>query len=275
MNKIIAHYLDLFKKDGLFGVNAYFRYSRYARKHFSTVRNIMFAPPEKVNITGKKIAVYSCIIGRYDEIIEPKIIEPDVDYYMFSDQDLPENTVWKKIDMTDFEEYQQMTPTQLNRLIKMLPYTFLKGYDYSMYLDGNIQIVQPICPLIEQMGHCAFGVHYHSRRDCVYDEAVSVKYYHKSDPKLTDVQMEHYRSSGFPEHYGLYENSILIREHSNQAVRELMTRWWREYNDYPTRDQFCLPFIIWKTGFSKEDIFIIGASIPDNPRFRRITKHLQ
>lgn len=36
-----------------------------------------------------RIAVYSCVVGKYDRIIEPVYVQPGVDYLMFTDLDLP------------------------------------------------------------------------------------------------------------------------------------------------------------------------------------------
>ena len=58
------------------------------------------------------------------------------------------------------------------------------------------------------------------------------------------------------------------------SVKELMTAWWEEYNKYPTRDQFSLPYVVWKTGFDAERIAILGNNINRNPRFNRVQKHI-
>jgi len=183
----------------------------------------------ELDITGKKIAVYSCIVGRYDSIVEPLYIDCDIDYFMFTDLDLPSDSKWKKIDITQFEEYNKLSPIQLNRKIKMLPHIYLKDYDYSIYVDGLIEIVCSMKPLIENMKSSSLGVHFHNQRDCIYDEAIMIKYAKKADMSIVNQQLNIYRNEGFPIHNGLYENTIMIRNHNSQLMCKLMDKWWDEY----------------------------------------------
>ena len=223
----------------------------------------------QLDITNKKIAVYCCIIGKYDNVYEPIYHEPGIDYYMFTDLDLPADSKWHKIDIKNFAEYKIMSPYMLNRKIKMLPYLYLPNYDYSLYVDGSIEIAAPISPLIKEMGHTGLALHFHNQRDCIYDEYWAVKYKKKADPKVMKLQLDNYRNAGFPKHWGLFENTILIRNHHNIAIESLMQRWWLEYNNYPTRDQLSLPYLVWKMGLKFNDICILGNNLSMNPRFNR------
>lgn len=235
--------------------------------------NINECHPKKAEKVDGRIAVYSCVVGKYDRIIEPVYVQPGVDYLMFTDLDLPKNTAWEKIDITKFDDYKSLTPIQMNRKIKMLPHKYLCDYDYSLYVDGLIEIVGAISPMIEEMGDYGFGVHFHNQRDCIYDEAVMIKYAKKANMSEVKVQLDNYREEGFPSHFGLYENTILIRKHHDMSVCKLMESWWDEYLKYPTRDQLSLPYVIWKTNFPKESIYIMGDNINRNPRFNRGLKH--
>lgn len=251
----------------------YLRHTLYAVTHFSTQGNIiMEEPTQALDTKGLKIAVYTCIVGHYDQLLEPQYEEPGIDYYVFTDIDCPASSVWKKIDITQFEEYKALTPTQLNRKIKMLPFMYLPEYDYSLYVDGNIMIIDAISPMIQEMGHHVFGVHYHRTRDCIYDESTRIAYLRKANMTTVNKQIEEYKRNGFPRHYGLYENTILIRNHRDEGVCHLMETWWEEYQKYPTRDQLSLPYIIWKTNYDRNKIHILGKNIDKSTRFKRI-KH--
>ncbi len=228
----------------------------------------------ELDITGKKIAVYSCIVGRYDSIVEPLYIDCDIDYFMFTDLDLPSDSKWKKIDITQFEEYNKLSPIQLNRKIKMLPHIYLKDYDYSIYVDGLIEIVCSMKPLIENMKSSSLGVHFHNQRDCIYDEAIMIKYAKKADMSIVNQQLNIYRNEGFPIHNGLYENTIMIRNHNSQLMCKLMDKWWDEYLKFPTRDQLSLPYLLWKNQVPPDEIYILGNNLNKNPRFNRGLNHL-
>lgn len=250
------------------------KYRRYSRKNCSVMGNVSHPQQYNEANAGARITVYSSIIGRYDEIIEPVYKEEGVRYLMFTDQEVPSGSAWEKVDVTGLPEYNTMTPIQLNRKIKMLPNQYILDADYSIYVDGNIEIVAGVSPIICSMGEAGFGVHYHASRDCIYDEAVAVLHYKRANKDEVRVQMDEYKKNGFPAHYGLFENSILVRKHNDKSVKELMCAWWEEYNKYPTRDQFSLPYVVWKTGFDAERIAILGNNINRNPRFNRVQKHI-
>ncbi len=252
----------------------YFRNYMYETRFYTTEGNLdLEIPTPRMCVDGLKIAVYSCITDEYDTVLEPVSDEPGVDYYLFTDVEIRNGSKWKKVDITRFKEYTELTPVQLNRKIKMLPFKYLPDYDYSIYIDGNIEIVAPLSPLVEEMGSHALGVHYHRTRDCIYDELVQVLYLKKADPVLARQQVAAYKKDGFPPHFGLYENPILIRKHSDKGVCRLMEIWWEEYMRYPTRDQLSLPYVIWKSGYDRGKIHIIAKNLDKSPRFKRIHGH--
>lgn len=217
-----------------------------------------------------RIAVYTCIVGNYDEIMEPLFVNSNVDYFIFTDQSIGSKSKWKKIDITTLKEYSYNNGTILNRKIKILPYNYLENYDYSIYIDGNIQIVADLIPLILKMGDRALGVHTHAIRDCIYKEVSGVELLHKADPQKIFQQIDRYRLEGFPDNYGLFQNSILIRNHNSTSGKELMNLWWKEYSKEFTRDQISLPYAIWKMGLDSSEIFVLGRDVYQNPRFRII-----
>lgn len=46
-----------------------------------------------------------------------------------------------------------------------------------MYIAGNIECVAYITATLGDLSVSGFGVHYHSRKDCIYDEDIVVKHY--------------------------------------------------------------------------------------------------
>jgi hypothetical protein len=147
---------------------------------------------------------------------------PGVEYFMFTDGVVLPDSKWTKTDTARFKEDTELSPLQLNRKIKMLPFLYLPEYDYSIYIDGNIKITAPVSPLIAEMGDHGFGVHYHRTRGCIYDELIQVTYLKKADAALSKQQIASYKKEGFPQHFGLYENAILIRKHGDKDVQKLM-----------------------------------------------------
>lgn len=250
--------VKLFRRD-FYGVNGNYK--------FQCQRNM-----EEYSILPK-VAVYTCIIGNYDTVLEPLFVNDDIDYFIFTDQAVDRMSKWKKIDVTNFKEYKYVNATVLNRKIKILPYIYLNNYDYSIYIDGNIQIIADVMPLILKMKDSSLGVHTHAIRDCIYREANGVELLKKANPEKVKEQINRYKAEGFPEHFGLFQNSILIRNHNSVIGRRLMDLWWKEYSEELTRDQLSLPYAIWKMKLDIKEIAILGRDVYRNPRFR-VINHL-
>lgn len=227
----------------------------------------------KINPHKDKIAVYTCITGGYDSIKEPLYVNPDIDYLVFTDGEVPANSVWKKFDINAIEEIRKLDNKDKNRAIKILPHVFLSGYDYTIYVDGCITIITDMLPVIEHMGSKLLGVHLHQTRDCIYMEAEGVIHSGRASAELVNKQMSRYKREGYPRHYGLYENTILVRPNRNQRTIKLMDDWWKEYLLLSKRDQLSLPYVIWKNNVDKNDLYIMGADLNRNPRFRRAASH--
>lgn len=250
------------------------KYRNYAMEHFTVSANVVLDNVQHQDVSHLKIAVYSCIVGPYDRLIEPVFVEPGVDYLMFTDQDIPVSSSWKKMDITQMEDYGKLSNSMMNRKIKIMQCRTLQEYDYTIYIDGNIEVVSGLSPIIADMGLTSFGVHYHRARDCIFDEVVSVKHLKRIAGEEMDQQMRIYIKDGFPRHFGMFENSILIRDNRDDETLLLMREWWDEFCRFPTRDQLSLPYVIWKQGYSKDKILILGDDVERNTRFNRINKHL-
>jgi len=226
---------------------------------------------EKNLVRNTKIAVYTCITGNYDSLKEPMYINQNIDYYVFTDMKIPAESAWKKIDIKNNHELKDLSNADINRYIKICAHKFLPQYEYSIYVDGCIQIVADMKPIIEYMGNCVLGVHYHSLRNCIYKEANGIIYAGRAGKSEVKSQIRKYREEGYPKENGLYENTIIVRKHNDIKCIKLMNEWWKEYScTLSKRDQISLPYIIWKIEFPKELICILGNDLNKNPRFRKI-----
>ena len=73
---------------------------------------------------SERIAVYTAVFSAYDELLEPKFLPDNCDFYFFSDSvTVPENSIWKAGELPDSvqKEMHGFTPTEKNRYLKMHP----------------------------------------------------------------------------------------------------------------------------------------------------------
>lgn len=198
-----------------------------------------------------KIIIYTAITNNYETLRSPDVIDPRIKYICFTDQplwlSLINNTVWqiKKIPSNLLDS------TRKTRQIKILPHEFLEelNCDYSVWVDGNINIIGNIFELIASNDDFKVLCFKHPHRDCIYQEMEECLKMHKDDPETMKKQIKSYRQEGFPEHYGLIETNVLIRKHSDANVMKLMSLWWREVNECSKRDQLSFPYVIWRENF--------------------------
>ena len=194
----------------------------------------------------KKIVVYTAIIGNYNPLRNPAHVEEDVDYICFTDEPrwfrLTNRTVWQGRPFPPGD----LEPTRMNRQVKLLPHQFFSDYDASIYVDGSIQITGSIRQLLDKYDHPAMLCHRHPKRDCAYEEGRVCIEMAKETPATIRKQLTRYHEEGFPEHFGMIEAGVLIRQHNDSKVVALMEDWWNEIRNESSRDQISFPYVAWK-----------------------------
>ncbi len=234
-----------------------------------------FAKPDKQDLPklkpivppAPKIAVYTCNIGDYDNLMPPLYLPENCDYYVVSDE---------KSDFAGFDNFtyidsskytQGLNGNLASRYIKMHPNVLFSEYEYSIFMDGNIRLISDPTPLIQTIGSQGIALHRHMIRCCLYDEAKVCLIYKRGQTDILRKQTADYEKQGMPRHFGLFEMGILLRKHNEKRCIELMGNWWDEFSNYPSRDQMSFPYILWKNGIKYDDIGILGNNLRLNPIF--------
>ena len=199
-----------------------------------------------------KIVVYTAIIGGYDTLNEPSYKPDGVDFICFTDRDI-ESQVWDVRKVLPL--YSDNTRTA--RKYKVLPHRFVSEYDYSIWIDGNFDVVGDFRQLIDDS---LMKVYDHTScydsRNCVYEEANAIfrlgqepgkKF--KDNPFTIKSQMERYISEGYPQNNGLLSSGVLFRKHNDSDVIKTMENWWTEIKYGSKRDQLSFNYVSWKNKF--------------------------
>lgn len=216
--------------------------------------------------------IYTSIVGDYDPLPQPEVVDEGFDYICFSD-DIKEDKagVWTIRPIP----YSNKDSTRLSRYVKLLPHVALPDYDVSVWIDANIRITgKEFYDVVND--RIASGVLMaqvpHPQRDCVYEE-ISMCY---KDLRigLCDAlrQRRHLKKEGFPRHFGMMENNLILRRHNDPVVRQVSDGWWREYLTYSIRDQLSLMPVCWKSGFRPELLLGEGKNARNVP-YLEIMRH--
>ena len=246
--------------------------SRRAKNNTAFKNNIKYT--DTLALYDYKIAVYTCIIGNYDQPQEPQFKPGNVDYLLVTDGELPSTGAWKGIDVRTIKGLPSLDDSRVSRYVKLHPHLFLDDYDYSIYIDGNIKTVGDMRYLIHLLNQYGFVSNLHRHRNCIFEELEACIRPQKDNPEIMRKQMDSYKSEGMPGNYGLLETNLLVRDHHNPVCIEIMERWWRELVKHSRRDQLSLPFVLWEMGIPVSEIGRISNHVYRIPSIR-IQPHLK
>ena len=203
--------------------------------------------------------IYKVIINEYDGDLYPKFLNYDYDYIFYTNNlDIylfNNNSIWQYYKIPEKITNLKLNPTKQNRYLKINAYKYLPNqYNFSIYIDGNVIIINDINLLLNQLKkkykNINFFVPIHPDRDCIYDEAKAVLKYKKDISKNINPQIKIIKDDGFPKHYGLSENNILIRNHKDPNIIKFMKQWWKMIKKGSKRDQLSFIYISWKYNFT-------------------------
>ena len=209
----------------------------------------------------KSFVVYSAIIGKYDEILQPLVVDDRFDYVLFSDVLLEgKQGVWqiKRVD------YSNPINAKVARYVKTHPETLLPEYEASLWLDANINIVGREIydrfinlyedgTLIASVKHLAY--------DCVYNEMFSVLDFRYESEEVVVNWGHELRKRSFPRHAGMFETGLMYRRHSSASVKELDSIWWKYIQAYSKRDQLSFTVALYDNNLSCELFLPEGKTV--------------
>jgi hypothetical protein len=210
---------------------------------------------------GKDTVVYTAIIGDYDELKDPLIIDKDVDYVCFTDSYKIKSNIWKVIKV----DYLYRDPRRTARLLKVLPHKIFNRHKINLWVDASFLIKGSIKNFCKKFYNNSLSCFPHNERDCVYEEIDDAIY--KDRVKILRQQAEDYKKEGLPKNFGLISSGILLRNNLNEKVSRLMNFWANQIDLYSSRDQVSFSYCIWKL---EEKYFSIPLNIFKNDYFEHI-----
>lgn len=203
----------------------------------------------------KKKVVYTSLTGNYDNLLQPLVVDDSFDYICFSN-DIHE----EKIGIWEIRRipYSNSDNTRLSRYVKLMPHKVLQDYEYSLWMDANMQIAtEKLYDIVNKRIEEGYPIYQVPSpfRDCIYDEIRHTYLSRKVNLKDARKQFKHLKNEGFPNHYGLYENGLILRKHNEEIAKLVSEGWWEEYQTYCHRDQFSLSYVYWMNNFKPKYIF--------------------
>jgi len=194
----------------------------------------------------KHYVIYTAIVGNYDEIPQPLVVDDRFDYILFSN-DIKESRVgvWQ-VRTIDYENSDRI---KIARYVKTHPDFLLDGYEFSIWVDANIQIKTDYIynRTIELFSDdLTISAVVHPERDCIYKE-MFVVYDLCYETENTILEWaEVLRKNKYPKGNGLNETGVIYRNHGKSQIKDFDSLWWNCIDKYSHRDQLSFNYALWK-----------------------------
>lgn len=191
----------------------------------------------------EKIVVYTVVLGRYDAIRPPLVVNPDVSYVAITDGSAP--APWQVVR----PPRSKLSRVRQTRHLKLLAHKLFPDADWTIYYDGQLQLaVDPVALLseCEAWGPAELYLFRHQDRECLYAEATEVVRIGKDQRANVTPVIERFRRQGVPERAGLYLGGMLIRR--RWSCDAFNARWWSHVAAGSHRDQISLPVALAESG---------------------------
>lgn len=223
------------------------------------------------NIDMKQFAIYTAIVGKYDNVLQPEVIDERFDYILFSN-DIPEKQVgiWK---IRPFE-YHNDIQTKIARWIKTHPGLLLPEYPYTIWTDANIQIksnatYNHFVELAEKNTLIACRVH--PERRSIIDEATLCAFWHLETEHTLLNWIRKTTNEKYPDHT-LFETCILWRSNTPESDN-FNESWWSYIDTFSRRDQLSFPYTLWEKGLTCEHLLPLDFDTDNSVYYNRFRTH--
>jgi len=197
------------------------------------------------------LIVYTANFGGRD-VVRPESfhqIFPNIRYVYFTDRKPEEKNLNEREVVIEPPKFS--SPNKSAKWYKMHPHILFPNKN-TLWLDSNYGCSKnEASPLefLKTFEHMLLWQHY---RGCAYKEAIACEHL-SDDPVKLKLQMEHYRSEGFPDEFGLWKGGLIFRK-PTKIIEKFNELWWNEICNWQIRDQVSLAYVIWKHNIPFKDI---------------------
>lgn len=216
-----------------------------------------------------KFVIYTVITGGYEDVLQPLSVDDRFDYILFTDKVKSETEgAWV---VRQIPEDLNLDHIRLSRYPKSHPVSMLHEYSASLYIDANIQIKDDwiysrFIELVEE-NVCYAGIKLVvTGRDCIYDHTFDMCLAHVEHDYVAIKQCKELYKRNFPRHFGLNENNMIFRMHTD-PIKKLDEEWWHWITHYSRRDQFSFMYCLWKNNIPINYILPEGEDSRNSSHF--------
>lgn len=145
-------------------------------------------------------------------------------------------------------------------------YRELDDFPVQCWIDGSYI---PLADVADVFDFGPWSMFPHPMRDCLLDEADVSRRMAKYNAYRVREQARHYVECGMPEHWGLWENGLHVRDLSDPGIAELVADVWTEVSQWGAQCQIASAWCSWY--HDRRPIDLPGTSLSN--RFAMLTPH--
>jgi len=182
------------------------------------------------------MTIYTVLFSNYEELKEPTVITPGWDYVAYTNLPIQSKT-WKIVFCAVDD------PVIAARFVK---HTYFTRFGKSIYVDASFTINCDLNKWWDEKFTSPFTVIQHPIRNCIYMEAAACIGNKRGNDADIRNQANIYKRLGVPDHFGLIQSGILMRENTPEVVK-FCSAWNNEIKK-STRDQIGFAYVEWLLG---------------------------
>ncbi|MCS5491965.1 glycosyltransferase domain-containing protein [Algoriphagus limi] len=184
--------------------------------------------------------IYTVVTNNYDKV-KPVIGVEGFDFWLFTDQEDLKIEGWETKVLPKSEN-----PIKQQRLLKINSCEFTTPYELTIYMDGNMEIIQNPQKFLDKFFRGGFLTCEHPKRSSLAEEAKEILRKKKDLPENVERTLNYAKAIGYQDDLGLFETMVLVRDKSPE-VRALEESWAKILSEYSHRDQLSLPIASYLT----------------------------
>ena len=210
----------------------------------------------------KKICVYTCITGDYDNLHEIEKPEEGVDYYCFTNNKNLKSKTWKVV----LIENDGLDNCRLARKTKILGHPMIDGkYDIYVWSDADVVWQRKITDFVkEYLKEAPFAIFKHHSRKSIREEAIACLMCRKDSKEIIEKTLGYYDKVGYADDNGLFESTVFISRRNDDTVQKTMETWFGMVSKYSRRDQLSFSYAVWKNNLKVD---LIDLNVWNNDWF--------
>lgn len=237
-------YVEQYKIIAIAAGEAYSKLQYYLHQNVRIPKNV-----EVEKDWGGKGVVFTTTLFSQIELQQPEYINMNWDYICFTKDKEKLGTkegVWQ---YRDFNVEGCEDNRILFHMCMLKAHELLPEYDYSIWVNPAYKIVGDLELFLASYGRNVSFLAFPSYvTDDVYEIMETGLHSDEENIKMRKKRLQ-YEKEGYPCHYGMISDNIIIRNHRDEKMCDVMETWWKEAMECGRLWNFGFNYAAWKNDF--------------------------